>query len=246
MLIEHSLQVHRERSESLRTSLRHGAENPGPSVQQSPYARLGTVIVARLPPFLNDGRQRAIRHEAALERTQDEAFRSFVGQRQGLEAADTVAFHLLELAGRSNRMGDGFADAVLSEARVLSGNEQVGGEREIVTDKTSRPGAKAQRERAIPGITQTDSEGDAGKEGSREIESAKHPRALSGHCVSRLLNLESARAKQVAHRLDNRRVPDRIPGLRRRRRLDLVEFFAAHLARTAVRDQRGRTHWMLL
>src|ERR1017187_776278 len=54
MLVEHALQVHRERGESLRTPLRHGCQRGRPGVEEAPEARLGTEIVARLAPFLDD------------------------------------------------------------------------------------------------------------------------------------------------------------------------------------------------
>jgi len=63
-----------------------------------------------------------------------------------LEAPDAIAFDLLELGERTDGLGNGFAETVLSEACVLAGNEQVGCEAEIITHKTSGAGAKAQRE----------------------------------------------------------------------------------------------------
>ena len=132
MLVEHALQVHRQRREALRASLCHRREHRRPCVEETPETRFGPVVEARLPPFVDDIGQGAIRHEAALERTQDETLRSLVGERQVLKAADAIGFDLLELAERSDRLGDGFAETVLPEAGVLSGNEQVGAERKVV------------------------------------------------------------------------------------------------------------------
>src|SRR5208283_3573531 len=105
-------------------------------------------------PFVDDIGQGAIRHEAALERTQDETLRSLVGERQVLKAADAIGFDLLELAERSDRLVNGFAETVLPEARVLSGHKQVGAEREIVADEHSRARAEAQREALVGRIPQ--------------------------------------------------------------------------------------------
>ena len=132
VLVEHSLQVHRERSESLRTTFRHRTEHSRPRVEETPEARFGPVVEARLAPFVDDIGQGAIGDETALERTQDEALGAFVRERQLLETADAIGFDLLELAERSDRLGDGFAESFLPEARVLAGDEQVGSERQVV------------------------------------------------------------------------------------------------------------------
>ena len=125
MLVEHSLQVHRERREPLRTPFRDRPEGRRPGVQQSPDARFGTVVEARLTPFFDDRRQRAVGDESALERTEDQTLRAFIAEREMLKAFDAIGFHLLELAERPDGLSDGLAESLLPEARVLSGDEQI-------------------------------------------------------------------------------------------------------------------------
>lgn len=98
MFVEHPLQVHCERCEALRVPFGCRRQDCRPRVEQPPQARIGTVIMTRLAPFLDHARQRAVRYEASLKRPEDETFRALVGQRQVLETIDPLGLHLLKLA----------------------------------------------------------------------------------------------------------------------------------------------------
>ena len=149
MLVEHPLQVHGQRCESLRASLGDRRQDRCPAVEQTPEARIGAVIVTRLPPFVDHGGERPIGHKAALERAEDQTFRTFVSQHEMLETVDTFGFDLLELTERTDGLSDGFAETILSESRVLAGNEQVGSECQVVAAKHSGPGTEAKREALV-------------------------------------------------------------------------------------------------